>query len=221
MLAAVIFDFDGVILDSETAEFEAYRRMFERCGGCLTREEWCDQIGVWVEGQAERWFGRLRALPGAPPSFEAFDHEKRRLFQELVASEPMAGILDLLDALRSENVPLGVASTSPARWVVPSLERLAIRDRFGAVVTADDVARRKPAPDVYLEAARRLAADPVQTVAIEDSAPGVTAARAAGMKTVAIPHWLTAMHDLSGAHLRVGDARELSVARLAALVRDR
>lgn len=218
LLRAVVFDFDGVILDSESAEFEAHRRMFEQCGGSLTVDEWCDQIGVWIEGQSERWFQKLRSLPGAPESFDAFQAERRRIFTALLSAEPMRGIVALLDALRASEVSLGIASTSPSSWVEPSLERLGLRDRFGAVVTADHVSRRKPAPDVYLEAARRLAADPTATVAIEDSGPGLAAAHAAGMKTVAIPHWLTERHDLSAADLVVSHAGELTVEGLEAMI---
>jgi beta-phosphoglucomutase-like phosphatase (HAD superfamily) len=82
-------------------------------------------------------------------------------------------------------------------------EGLGMRGLFAGIVTGDDVLRRKPAPDSYLEAARRLGVDPTRSIAIEDSGPGIAAARAAGMKTVAIPHWLTAQHDLSGADLRL------------------
>ena len=82
----------------------------------------------------------------------------------------------------------------------------------------DEVARRKPAPDVYLEAARRLAVDPARSIAIEDSGPGITAAKAAGMKAIAIPHWLTECHNLSAADLRVTHAGELTLDRLAAVV---
>jgi HAD superfamily hydrolase (TIGR01509 family) len=130
----------------------------------------------------------------------------------------MRGIVNLLDDLAAAGVPLGVASSSPARWVVPALDRLGLRRRFEAVVTAEDVVRRKPAPDVYLEAVRRLAADPRQSVAIEDSGPGVAAARAAGLKAIAIPHWLTEQHDLASADLVVASAGELSVRRLEELV---
>jgi HAD superfamily hydrolase (TIGR01509 family) len=217
--AAVVFDFDGVILDSETAEFESHRLIYARCGVPLTPAEWCDQIGIWVEGHEDRWATRLRELSDqAPASSAAFKAEQHRLFQEIVAREPMRGIRALVDALWEAGVPLAVASTSPARWVVSAVGRLNLSARFHTIVTADDVARRKPAPDVYLEAARRLRAEPARSVAIEDSGPGIAAATAAGMKTVAIPHWLTETHDLTPATLRVAHAGELTLAVLRELV---
>ena len=100
--------------------------------------------------------------------------------------------------------------------MVSALERVGVRDHFRAVVTADDVERRKPSPDIYLEAVRRLR----RASAIDRHrglGPGVAAARAAGMKAVAIPHWLTESHDLSGADLRVSHAGELTLAALESL----
>jgi HAD superfamily hydrolase (TIGR01509 family) len=217
---AVVFDFDGVILDSETPEFESHRLIYERCGIALTPDEWVDQIGIWVEGHGQRWFKRLRELSAGAPDHETFKAEKQRLFQELVAAEPMHGILDLLEALDEAGIPTAIASSASARWVLSSAERVGVRDRFSTIVTADDVDRRKPAPDVYLEALRRLGAKPERSIAIEDSAPGIAAARAAGMKTVAIPHWLTERHDLSAADLRVLHAGDLTLARLEALVEE-
>jgi HAD superfamily hydrolase (TIGR01509 family) len=214
---AVVFDFDGVILDSETPEFESHRLIYERCGIALTPDEWVDQIGIWVEGHGQRWFRRLCDLSAGAPDYETFEAEKRRLFQELVAAEPMRGILDLLDALDGAGIPAAIASSASSRWVLSAAERVGVRDRFSTIVTADDVDRRKPAPDVYLEALRRLGAKPERSIAIEDSAPGIAAARAAGMKTVAIPHWLTERHDLSAADLRVLHAGDLTLARLDAL----
>jgi putative hydrolase of the HAD superfamily len=218
-LAAVIFDFDGIILDSETAVFETHRRIYERCGLSLTREEWCDQIGIFVEGYNGRWYRRLRELSDRAPDEAAFEAEKRRLMGELISGEPMRGIRELVVALGNAGVPIAVASTSPASWVAPAIERLGLAGSFKTIVTADDVDRLKPAPDVYLEAARRVSAEPSRAVAIEDSAPGLASARAAGMATVAIPHWLTEGHDLSAADLRVAHAGELTLSRLEGLVR--
>jgi len=211
---AVIFDFDGVILDSENAEYESHRRIYERCGVRLNVDEWCRAIGLWTEGHDDQRFVRLRELSASAPEREAYHEERRRIFQSLVPGEPMRGIRELLLALQTAAVPTAIASTAPSRWVVPSAERIGVRQLFHVVVTGDDVPRRKPAPDVYLEAARRLGANPARSIAIEDSSPGIAAARAAGMQTVAIPHWLTEPHDFSLANLRVAHAGELTLERL-------
>jgi HAD superfamily hydrolase (TIGR01509 family) len=215
----VIFDFDGIILDSETPEYESHRRIYQRCGVTLTVEEWCGVIGTWSEGHDEQWFARLCARSADAPARDAYFAERRRIFDLIVPAGPMRGVRELLTLLREAAIPMAIASSAPARWVIGAVERLGIRPLFDAVVTGDEVAHRKPAPDVYLEAARRLGVDPQRSIAIEDSAPGVTAARAAGMKTVAIPHWLTERHDLSGADLTVAHAGELTLDRLAALYR--
>lgn len=217
-LEAVVLDFDGVILDSETPEYEAHRRIFASYGATLTEADWTGQIGVFVEGQAERWHRRLMAH--APDAFDLahFEEEKRRLFAELVSADPMPGIRALLDALDGAGVPVGIASTSPARWVVSAATKLGLAGRVRAIVTADDVVRRKPEPDVYLEAARRLRASPARSVAIEDSGPGVASARAAGLKTIAIPHRLTEGHDLRPAHRRMASAADVTLDLLQALV---
>jgi HAD superfamily hydrolase (TIGR01509 family) len=217
-LAAVVFDFDGVVFDSETPEFESHRRIYERCGVALTMDEWCDQIGVWTEGHDERWATQLRERSTSAPESAAYLAEKRRIFLEIAPREPMRGVRELLEMLTAAGVPAALASTSPARWVVPAVEGLGLRPTFGAIVTGDEVARRKPAPDVYLEAARRLGVDPARSIAIEDSRPGIMAAKAAGMKAIAIPHWLTERHDLSAADLRVTQAGEVTLARLTALI---
>src|SRR5258706_4490676 len=218
LLASVIVDFDGVILDSETPEYESHKQVFEMFGVPLSLDEYLGRVGLYHEDHETEWFTRLCELSPAPPDRATYDAERKRIFNALVPREPMRGILDLLDALTAAGVPLAIASTSTSRWVVPASERLGLRARFAAVVTGDDVQRRKPAPDVYLEAARRLGVDPARSVALEDSAPGITSAHAAGMKTVAIPHWLTAGHDLSAADLRVAHAGELTLDRLTRLL---
>jgi HAD superfamily hydrolase (TIGR01509 family) len=213
-----VFDFDGIVIDSETPEYESHRRIFERCGVALTTDEWCDQIGVWTEGHDERWFRELCARSANAPDHHAYHAEKRRIFDEVVPATAMRGIAELLAALGQAGIPAAIASSSPASWVVRAADGLGIRAFFRTIVTGDDVARRKPAPDIYVEAARRLGVDPARSIAIEDSGPGIAAARAAGMKTIAIPHWLTERHDLSGADLRVAHAGELTVARLEGLL---
>jgi len=216
-IAAVIFDFDGVILDSETPEYESHRQVSEMFGVPLSLDEYLSHVGLYHVDHETQWFNRLRGRSPNPPDRPTFDAEKRRIFNALVPAAPMRGILELLDAIGAAGIPMAIASTSTSRWVVPASERLGVRPRFATVVTGDDVQHRKPAPDVYLEAARRLNVNPTRSVAIEDSRPGIASARAAGMKTVAIPHWLTERHDLSAADLRVAHAGELTLERLATL----
>lgn len=218
VLAAVIFDFDGVVLDSETPEYESHRRLYERCGVDLTVEEWCGAIGLWSEQHDQRRFETLCARSTRAPGRDVYHEERRRIFSELVPTEPMRGIRQLLLALNQAGIPTAIASTAPSQWVVPAAERIGVAPLFQTIVTGEVVRRRKPAPDVYLEAARRLGADPARAVAIEDSAPGVAAARAAGMRTIAIPHWLTAGHDLTGADMRVSHAGELSLGVLQGIL---
>lgn len=217
-LEAVVFDFDGILIDSETPEYESHRRIFARCGVSLTPDEWCGQIGTWTDGHDERWFRELCGRAETAPDRDAYHAEKRRIFDEVAPAVPMRGIIELLAALADAGIATAIASSSPAAWVERGAATLGIREFFDAVVTGDEVARRKPAPDIYLLAARRLGVDPANAVAIEDSGPGIAAARAAGLKTVAIPHWLTERHDLTGADLRVTHAGELTLAALRELI---
>lgn len=217
-LSAVVLDFDGVVLDSETAEFESHRAVFERYGVALSPAEWRVQIGVFTEGQRQRWHHRLLECNPDGPTLDQFEADVRERFRQLLPAAPMTGILDMLDALDQVRVPVAIATAAPANWVVPAAARIGIAARVRTIVSADDVPRRKPAPDVYLEALRRLGVDRGRSIAIEDSGPGIAAACAAGLTTVAIPHWLTEHHDLSGAHLRVSSASELNLDVLDALL---
>jgi HAD superfamily hydrolase (TIGR01509 family) len=211
---AVVFDFDGVILDSETPEYESHRRVYERFGVTLTVADWCDCIGVDVDRDLDRWSRRLREHAPGAPDHEAFRAEVHQLFAELVPREPMPGIASLIAELTEAGVACGIASNSPARWVMRAAESIGVASCMQAVVTKDDVVRGKPAPDVYLEAVRRLGATPSRSFAVEDSAPGLAAARAAGLRTIAVPHWLTLEHDLSAADVRVADARDITLGLL-------
>jgi HAD superfamily hydrolase (TIGR01509 family) len=216
---AVIFDFDGVILDSETAEFESYRSTFAAYGADLAADEWTASVGIWRPGID--WYGVLCERAASVPDRGTFDARRRQHFLDHVRMEPLPGIVPLIDELRARRHPTAIASSASSRWVRRAVEAIGLADRFDAIVTGDEVAHLKPAPDVYLEAARRLDVDPASAVAIEDSATGVAAARAAGLSVVVIPHWLTACHDLSAADLHAVHAGELTAERLSDLVRRR
>jgi len=212
---AVIFDFDGLIVDSETPEFEAHRQIFAEHGVTLTAEEWLQEVGSYLPDR--NWFERLGHRIGRALDHHALREDKRRRFWEVVIMEPMPGIRRLLDELVAAGVPLGLASSSEASWINRATQILDVARYFRTIVTGTDVTRRKPHPEPYLLAASRLGVPPARCVAIEDSEHGLAAARAAGMKTVVIPNWLTEMQDLTAADLRVRSAEELNIEKLARL----
>jgi HAD superfamily hydrolase (TIGR01509 family) len=180
--AAVLFDNDGLLLDTEILWTRAEIVLFERRGATFTMEDKLDLIGSSgpvAEAKVERMLG----LPGQGAALMAELHELV-MEEALRGVEPMPGALELLDRIE---VPVGVASNSPRPFVERTLEAAGLRGHFGCVLSADDVAHPKPAPDLYVELARGLGADPADCVALEDSATGVAAARAAGAFVIGVP----------------------------------
>lgn len=212
---AVVFDFDGLIIDSETPEFEAHRQIFAEHGVELTVEEWRGEVGIW--SATRNWFAKLGEIIGRPVDSHALREEKRRRFWQVVKMEPLPGVRALLDELTAAAVPMALASSAEASWINRATAQVDVARYFRVIVTGDDVTHRKPHPEGYLLAARRLGIAPDRCVAIEDSQPGIVAAKAAGMRAVVIPNWLTAEHDLDAADLRVASAVELNANVLAKL----
>jgi beta-phosphoglucomutase-like phosphatase (HAD superfamily) len=217
---ALIYDFDGLILDTETCTYDAVRSAFAEHGQELDVTAWQAILGTadhphWTEMLAERL--------GRPVDREGLTarREQQRM-TVLLTLPPCAGVEDLLDAAMAAGVPNAVGSSSAAPWVVGHLDRLGLRDRFAVVATSDDVGgdprRTKPAPDIFLAAARALGVDPGRCVVLEDSPNGVLAARAAGMPVVAVPGPMTQGLDFGGADLVVPSLVGLSLEELGALV---
>jgi HAD superfamily hydrolase (TIGR01509 family) len=216
----LVFDFDGLILDTETCTYEATAGIFADHGETLDLAWWHSIIGT---ADHPHWSEILADRLGRPVDRAALvaRREARRL-AVLDGLSPCAGVVDLLDAAAAAGIPTAVASSSGHDWVGGHLERLGLRPRFGAVVTRDDLvgpgARTKPAPDLFLLAAGRLGVEPSQCVAIEDSPNGVAAARAAGMVVVAVPGPMTAGLDLGAADLVVPSLADVELDALPNLV---
>lgn len=215
-LEAVVLDFDGTIVDSEMPIYRAAAAALAEMGHTLDVAGWAGAVG---HGHDESYRALCRAV-GAEFDRSDFDdrygRQDRAWEQELPA---LPGVEALLDALAAAGVPVGVASSSSARWVEGHLERLGLRDRIAVVASRDQVGGRpKPDPASYRWAVERLGADPARTVAVEDSAPGIAAALGAGLTVVAVPSEITRHTDLSAAHVSVGSLLELSPASLAALL---
>jgi HAD superfamily hydrolase (TIGR01509 family) len=200
---AVVFDLDGVLLDSEQVWDGAKRELVRERGGHWTAAATRDMLGM----SSTEWSAYMRDALGVP--MEAPDID-RAVVAKLLARyerEPpfLPGAREAVARLAGR-WPLGLASSSNREVIDAVLEALGVTERFAATVSSEEVARGKPAPDVYVEAARRLGVDPRDAVAIEDSANGIRAAHAAGMRVVAIPnpHFPPDEGALALAALRLG-----------------
>lgn len=201
-IEALILDFDGLIIDSEIAVAQAWRELFERFGAPFPERVWLTMVGT-RENDGALW-EELRRAAGRPIDAEALEASRRRRGVELADELPMLpGVADLIEDARFAGLRLAVASSSSCWWVTGHLERLGIADRFEAVRAREDAARSKPFPDVYEAALGALGVEPEAAVAFEDSEPGVRAARAAGLRVVAVPGSFTDLMDFSAADLVV------------------
>ncbi len=196
--SAVLFDFDGVLVDTEWAIYQSWKRTFERYDHPLPLEIYTRCIGsdfaTWspkthleeLTGQAFDWH-HLDAL------------RQEEIMKDLTDEGPMAGTEVLLGKLSAAGTPQAVVSSSSHGWVDGWLERLGLAAHFRTTVCRGDAPRIKPAPDLYLEAAARLAVRPDECLVIEDSLNGMMAAKAAGMTVWVLPNRVTECLDFSEA----------------------
>jgi HAD superfamily hydrolase (TIGR01509 family) len=195
---AVIFDNDGLLLDTEEAWTRAERDLFERYGRDFTMEHKRELIGnarVVAAGKLEAMLDQ----PGAGARLWA-ELEDLVMVEALAGVPPRPGSRELLEALVAAGTPVGIASNSARAFVRRVLDVSGLPlSGIGALVTVEDVEHPKPAPDIYLAACEALGADPRRSAALEDSPPGVAAARNAGMYVIAVPYFED--HTLDGASL--------------------
>jgi len=183
---AVVFDNDGLLLDTESVWTRAEEDLFERRGLEFTPADKLELVGT----SAEIAGGILERRLGEPGRAEELLEELNALVvAELEHGvEAMVGARELLERLREQGVPIGLVSNSPLRFVKRSIEIVGFEGHFDVVLSAHEVAAPKPAPDPYLEACRRLGVEPgPSVVALEDSPTGVAAARAAGLTVIGVP----------------------------------
>ena len=208
---AVVFDFDGLILETEHADYESWGRLYREHGQHLSMELWGDVIGRGRKffdpfDELERRLGR--ELPGK----ERILAERRAHQLAIVAElEILPGVREVIADARRLDLKLGVASSSGRAWVGGHLERLGLGD-WDCVRSRDDVVEAKPDPELYLSVCACMGVEPARSLALEDSANGIRAAKAAGLKCVAVPNSMTAGLDLSGADLRLTSLADLPLA---------
>ncbi len=200
---ALFFDFDGLICDTESAARRSWEELYAGFGLCFPSSVWAAMTGHPAGEQVA--LADLGRRLGRPLD-RATRAARRRRKYELCRAEPLRpGVAELLGAATDRGLALTMVSSSPRSWVEPHLARLGVRNRFGAVVTGDRVTAPKPAPALYRYALWLAGLQPGAAVAFEDSPVGVAAARAAGIRCVAVPGPAVATADLSGADLVIAD----------------
>jgi HAD superfamily hydrolase (TIGR01509 family) len=184
-LLAVVFDMDGVIVESEQVWDEVRQAYVEEKGGRWTPAASTDQMGM----STPEWSAYLVDSLGVPGPAEQVADEVIERVAEALGDEPplIDGAVDVVRAVAGR-WPIAVASSSPPRLIAAVLDAARIRELFGAEVSSETVPRGKPAPDVYLEACRRLGVDPAHAAAVEDSSNGIRSAAAAGLTVLAVPN---------------------------------
>ena len=186
MIKAVIFDMDGVLIDSEPFWRESEIEAFGRVGMRLTDEMCRETMGLRIDEAVDYWH-RRHGWEGPPPG-EMAESVVRGLIERVQrGGELMAGARHALEFFRGRGVRMGLASSSSYRIIGAVVERLGLAREFECVYSAEEEEYGKPHPGVYLTAARRLGASPTECLAIEDSLNGVLAAKAARMRCVAVP----------------------------------
>lgn len=213
-IKALIFDFDGLIVDTEMPDYDSWQSVYRQYGQELPVELW----GQIVGGTGASDFDPhtyLEELSGKMLDREQVWISRRTNYLENLEQQPvLPGVVEYLDEAERLGLKLAVASSSPENWVRGHLARLSLYQRFDAIKTADDVARTKPDTELYNAALEALSISAGEAIVFEDSPNGVKAAKAAGIFCVAVPNPLTEQLEFEGADLRLGSLAEVSLGEL-------
>ncbi|MEX2315670.1 MAG: HAD family phosphatase [Pirellulales bacterium] len=212
---AVIFDVDGVLVDSYQAHFQSWRQLFRELGTDCSEQEFAASFGrTSREILRDKLGGEL-----SDDRLRELDDRKEHLYRQAFRENfrPMDGAAELVSALAKDGFALGIGSSGPAANVALALELLRLRPHFAAIVTGADVKRGKPDPQVFQLAAERLGVAPAACAVVEDAAHGITAANRAGMASIGLVGTVT-RDRLAHAKLIIDGLRELTPERVRALI---
>ncbi|MBN1157730.1 HAD family phosphatase [Candidatus Woesearchaeota archaeon] len=219
-IEAVILDFDGLMVDTEPLQSQAWVRMLKKYD--KTPELYDNGLVHKVGKSIEENWKILKKKYVIQKSVEVLEKERSKIYLELLKkAKPMEGLKKLLTRLYEEKnagrIKLGMASHSRKEYVEFVIEKLGFKDYFDTIVVRKDVNEDKPAPDIYLETARKLKVTPEKCVVLEDSETGVKAGHEAGMKIIAVPNKYTKQDNFSEANLRIDSLKEIDMNKIYSL----
>ena len=213
MIEALVFDFDGLILDTEGPIFQTWQELYQEYGCQLTLADWENCLGS-AEG-TNMFYDNLEEQLGQPVDMETIAPRLQTRELEMIEAQPvLPGVSEYIQRAGQLGLKLGVASSSTCKWVTGHLEKRGLRESFQCVLGSDDVKATKPDPDLYLSVVECLQVSAEQTIAFEDSPHGVTAAKRAGLYCVAVPNPLTRQLRLDHADLLLESLDDLSLDEL-------
>ncbi len=212
MIKALIFDFDGLILDTEVPEYQSWVELYQAYGVTLPLEKWLASIGTT---NAFNPYDYLEQQLGRQIDRPEVRLQRRARFAELMTDQTiLPGVEDYIAKAKHLGLKLGVASSSPRAWVIGHLSRFRLDSHFDALHCGDAVKATKPDPALYLEVLEALGVEPSEAIALEDSPNGILAAKRAGIFCVAIPNALTSQLSLSHADFQMRSLADLPLEQL-------
>lgn len=216
MISAVIFDLDGVLIDSEPVQFAAFRELSRRRGAAIQEEEFRPLAGR----RTNEILAAFRENYGWPDELNTLRFERDDIYEEQLprAARPLPGAQRLVRGLLRLGLRLGLASSSSLRDIELSLALLGLADSFEAKASAEEVVCGKPNPDVYIRVLGLMRVPAHECIAVEDSGVGVAAAVSAGIRTIAVPNNTTKDHDFSLAHYRMTSLDSITPKEFLSLV---
>ena len=214
MIRALVFDFDGLILETEAPIYQSWLALYQSFGFPLPFETWATIIGT-AEITGFDPCRELERLAGQPLDWREIESRRCQHERVLVETQPiLPGVEQYLQHAGRLGLKVGLASSSPSSWVTGHLERLGLREHFQAIRCSDDVQHTKPDPELYLAALEGLGVPPGQAIAFEDSPNGIRAAKAAGLFCVAVPTPFTRQLPLGEADLQLSSLADLPLETL-------
>jgi HAD superfamily hydrolase (TIGR01509 family) len=212
MIKALIFDFDGLMLDTETPEYQSWAELYQTYGCALPIEQWAKGVG---SADAFNPYEYLEAQLAGPVDRAAIRTQRRARFAELMVDQRiLPGVEAYMTAAKRLGLKLGVASSSPRSWVTGHLSRFGLANHFDAIRCADDVQVTKPDPALYLAVLKALDVQSSEAIALEDSPNGILAAQRAGIFCVVVPNPLTRQLSLGFADRQINSLAEISLEQL-------
>jgi HAD superfamily hydrolase (TIGR01509 family) len=215
MIKALIFDFDGLILDTETPDYQVWQAIYREHGFELPSDEWGKIIGT-AYGQFDAAEHLALLLQGKLDSVSLRDRHRSESHAMTLSQSVMPGVMDYIHDAKRLGIKLAIASSSSHSWVDTHAQRLGIFDYFDKIICADEVGveRTKPNPDLFLLALDQLRVRKNEAIVFEDSPNGVQAARSAGIFVVAVPNSVTSLLAIENANLTLSSLTDLSLPEL-------